>query len=276
MYRPRTMGSRRALVLVVSLAVGLAIASSEPGRSARGHSHEDDVDRGRAARRRLPADAATADEAQRAVDCCRGELGDALASVALTTSRAVVIAGEGRAFSAGADVTEFRDATPGSILAYYRDTGDVYERFAALPQPTSPRSTAGASAAVSSSLSPPTSAIADASARLQPSGGVDRDRPELRRNTPPRAAARHGSRQGARAPSRPRRRAGGASARARDRGRCRGRRRERALELAPCSREAAVSRRLAREAGDRRDGRFIARSRTPDRAHRVRRPGADA
>jgi enoyl-CoA hydratase/carnithine racemase len=64
------------------------------------------------------------------------ELGEALVSAELTTSRAVVIAGEGRAFSAGADVTEFRDATPASILAYYRDTGDVYERFAALPQPT--------------------------------------------------------------------------------------------------------------------------------------------
>ena len=63
-------------------------------------------------------------------------LGHALASEELRTSRAVVIAGEGRAFSAGADVTEFRDATPASILAYYRDTGDVYERFAALSQPT--------------------------------------------------------------------------------------------------------------------------------------------
>jgi enoyl-CoA hydratase/carnithine racemase len=63
-------------------------------------------------------------------------LGRALVSEELRTSGAVVIAGEGRAFSAGADVTEFRDATPASILAYYRDTGDVYERFAALPQPT--------------------------------------------------------------------------------------------------------------------------------------------
>ncbi len=63
-------------------------------------------------------------------------LGEALASENLRASRAVVIAGEGRAFSAGADVTEFRDATPASVLAYYRDTGDVYERFAALPQPT--------------------------------------------------------------------------------------------------------------------------------------------
>ena len=63
-------------------------------------------------------------------------LGDALASEELRSSRTVVISGEGRAFSAGADVTEFRDATPASIAAYYRDTGDVYERFAALPQPT--------------------------------------------------------------------------------------------------------------------------------------------
>ena len=63
-------------------------------------------------------------------------LGAALASDELRTSRAVVIAGEGRAFSAGADVSEFRDATPESILAYYRSTGAVYEQFAALPQPT--------------------------------------------------------------------------------------------------------------------------------------------
>jgi enoyl-CoA hydratase/carnithine racemase len=64
------------------------------------------------------------------------ELGDALGTGDLRSSKAVVIAGEGRAFSAGADVTELRDATPASILAYYRDTGGVYERFAALPQPT--------------------------------------------------------------------------------------------------------------------------------------------
>jgi enoyl-CoA hydratase/carnithine racemase len=64
------------------------------------------------------------------------ELGDALESEMLRSSRAVVIAGEGRAFSAGADVAEFRDASPASILAYYRDTGGIYERFAALPQPT--------------------------------------------------------------------------------------------------------------------------------------------
>lgn len=63
-------------------------------------------------------------------------LATALSSEELQTSRAVVISGEGRAFSAGADVTEFREATPESILAYYRTTGAVYEQFAALSQPT--------------------------------------------------------------------------------------------------------------------------------------------
>ncbi len=63
-------------------------------------------------------------------------LGDALGSESLRSSRAVVITGEGRAFSAGADVTELRDATPASIASYYRDTGDVYERLADLAQPT--------------------------------------------------------------------------------------------------------------------------------------------
>jgi len=63
-------------------------------------------------------------------------LGDELDGEAVRTSRALVLAGEGRAFSAGADVTEFSDRDPGSILAYYRDTGAVYERFARLPIPT--------------------------------------------------------------------------------------------------------------------------------------------
>ncbi len=51
-------------------------------------------------------------------------------------SRCVVFAGGERAFSAGADLKEARDESPGGIDAYYRDTGDVYERIAALPQPT--------------------------------------------------------------------------------------------------------------------------------------------
>jgi enoyl-CoA hydratase/carnithine racemase len=60
----------------------------------------------------------------------------ALGADELTSSGAVVLEGEGRAFCAGADVDELREATPASIAAYYLGTGKVYERFAALPQPT--------------------------------------------------------------------------------------------------------------------------------------------
>jgi enoyl-CoA hydratase/carnithine racemase len=65
-----------------------------------------------------------------------GELGRKLDSPELRESSAVVLAGSGRAFSAGADVTEFRDKDPAAILAYYRDSGAVYERLAALSLPT--------------------------------------------------------------------------------------------------------------------------------------------
>jgi len=64
------------------------------------------------------------------------ELQDALASEAVRSSACVVIAGSGRAFSAGADITEFAERTPEAILEYYRTTGGVYEQVAALPQPT--------------------------------------------------------------------------------------------------------------------------------------------
>jgi enoyl-CoA hydratase/carnithine racemase len=64
------------------------------------------------------------------------ELSAALASEEVRTSRAVVISGSGRAFSAGADVTELADRDPEAILRYYRETGGVYEELAALPQPT--------------------------------------------------------------------------------------------------------------------------------------------
>jgi enoyl-CoA hydratase/carnithine racemase len=64
------------------------------------------------------------------------ELLESLGSDEVRGSRCVVLAGSGRAFSAGADLTEVSRADAAGIVAYYRDTGDVYERFAALPQPT--------------------------------------------------------------------------------------------------------------------------------------------
>jgi enoyl-CoA hydratase/carnithine racemase len=61
---------------------------------------------------------------------------DALIGPEVREARCVVFAGSERAFSAGADLKEERDESPGGIDSYYRDTGDVYERVAALPQPT--------------------------------------------------------------------------------------------------------------------------------------------
>jgi enoyl-CoA hydratase/carnithine racemase len=63
-------------------------------------------------------------------------LADALGRKDVRSSACVVFSGGERAFSAGADVGEMRDLDPASILEYYRETGDVYERVAALPQPT--------------------------------------------------------------------------------------------------------------------------------------------
>lgn len=63
-------------------------------------------------------------------------LDGALRSAEVHAARCVVIAGDGRAFCAGADVTEFRGVDAGSVLAYYRGLGEIYERVAALPVPT--------------------------------------------------------------------------------------------------------------------------------------------
>jgi enoyl-CoA hydratase/carnithine racemase len=60
----------------------------------------------------------------------------ALVSEDVRASGAVIVAGEGRAFSAGADISEFEDRSPEDVLRYYHDTGGVYEELAALPQPT--------------------------------------------------------------------------------------------------------------------------------------------
>ncbi len=64
------------------------------------------------------------------------QLDAAIRSDAVLDARCVVFTGQGRAFCAGADVSEFVDATPGGILTYYGSLGEVYERIAALPQPT--------------------------------------------------------------------------------------------------------------------------------------------
>ena len=63
-------------------------------------------------------------------------LHEALASEAVRTSGAVIVAGEGRAFSAGADIAEFEGRSPEDVLRYYQETGGVYEELAALSQPT--------------------------------------------------------------------------------------------------------------------------------------------
>jgi enoyl-CoA hydratase/carnithine racemase len=51
-------------------------------------------------------------------------------------SKAVVITGGDKVFSAGADTSELGAMTPAAIAAYYRESGAVYEAVAALPQPT--------------------------------------------------------------------------------------------------------------------------------------------
>ncbi|MGB6247439.1 MULTISPECIES: enoyl-CoA hydratase/isomerase family protein [Gordonia] len=65
-----------------------------------------------------------------------GRLLQALNSDEVTGSRAVVVTGGDKVFSAGADTGELREMTPAAIARYYRETGHVYETFAALPQPT--------------------------------------------------------------------------------------------------------------------------------------------
>jgi enoyl-CoA hydratase/carnithine racemase len=64
------------------------------------------------------------------------ELRAVLDTPELSGSGAVVLTGSGRAFSAGADISEFSERTPEAILAYYRETGGVYEAVASLAQPT--------------------------------------------------------------------------------------------------------------------------------------------
>lgn len=63
------------------------------------------------------------------------ELGASLERDDVRGSGCLVLTGAGRAFSAGADVNELGGSAE-DVIAYYHETGDVYERVAALPQPT--------------------------------------------------------------------------------------------------------------------------------------------
>jgi enoyl-CoA hydratase/carnithine racemase len=63
-------------------------------------------------------------------------LHEALASEDVRSSGAVVVTGAGRAFSAGADISEFEGRSSEDVLRYYQETGGVYEELATLPQPT--------------------------------------------------------------------------------------------------------------------------------------------
>ena len=61
---------------------------------------------------------------------------DAVASDEVRDAPCVIFTGGPRAFSAGADLHEWSDYTPGEIIGSYRGTGDFAERIADLPQPT--------------------------------------------------------------------------------------------------------------------------------------------
>ncbi len=63
------------------------------------------------------------------------ELLAALGSPEVTGAGGLVLAGRGRSFCAGADVTEIREMSTDAVLDYYRASGRVYEAVAALPRP---------------------------------------------------------------------------------------------------------------------------------------------
>jgi enoyl-CoA hydratase/carnithine racemase len=65
-----------------------------------------------------------------------GQLLAVMAGEAVSTSRAVVITGSAKAFSAGADLTEFTDPSPEETIRYYREQGRIWEVLPGLPQPS--------------------------------------------------------------------------------------------------------------------------------------------
>jgi enoyl-CoA hydratase/carnithine racemase len=64
------------------------------------------------------------------------QLIDAIGSDDVSTSRVVVVTGSAKAFSAGADLTEFTDPSPEETVRYYRDQGRIWELLPAIPQPS--------------------------------------------------------------------------------------------------------------------------------------------
>ena len=190
-------------------------------------------------------------------------------------SRCVVFAGGERAFSAGADLKEERDESPGGIDAYYRDTGDVYERIASLPQPTF-SAIAGWCLGAGFELALATDfRIADETAVfglpevelgiVPSSGGTYRlvralgpARAKELMLLKPRIDAAEAFRLGVATEVVPAGPGAHARPRARRAGRC-----------------APAPRRLGRQAGRRRHRRVEPRGGRPDRATRLRRAGAD-
>ena len=195
--------------------------------------------------------ASTRREAERDLDRGRARAAAALESRAVQTSGWSSSSGAGRAFSAGADISEFADRDPEAILAYYRETGNVYEALAALPQPTisaihgyclggglelalatdfriaDETAGSGSPRSVSASCPAPAARSARAAARRRAGEAAD----------PARRPARRAARRSAPGSS-PKSSPGAAL--------------ERALELGQQARSAAGRRRRRREAGDRR------------------------
>lgn len=60
----------------------------------------------------------------------------ALGSEDVTGCRVVVLAGSAKAFSSGADLTEFNDPSPEETIRYYRGPGRIWELLPQLPQPS--------------------------------------------------------------------------------------------------------------------------------------------
>lgn len=60
----------------------------------------------------------------------------ALGSDDVMGSRVVILAGSAKAFSAGADLTEFTDPSPEETIRYYQGPGRIWELLPALPQPS--------------------------------------------------------------------------------------------------------------------------------------------